>query len=502
MAGESRRVRIAAVLAGSAAIVSAVDFVLIAFFSRYFNYGGESVGLYGLLRVARGLPYLGTLGELPAIANPYGPYPLFIVGWPLRLLGVTSPYWTNVAAKFFILVVLGLNAAVCGRILGLFRGADRTRSRTAWMIAVLYPILFNPLLTFSFRPDLLGVLFELLGFFVIAAPAAAGKGFRARDCALAGALFAVAATSKANHVGVFAGTMVALWIARGWKPALACSAAWIASTALLSVALTGIAGESLWIHVLHAANFGSLSIRDLPGAFTRIADEVFFRHFAFHLAALAGILVLPRGHALRTLFLGALAGTLTAAVLGQLKVGAYNNYFYSYFLLAAAPAAMAISELARRLGRESGGAISALAGLGAAGIMILVAYGAIPAAAILANDMRNYPYGELERYLAEKHPTGFLYAADENVAVHLADRVAFAPWAERCYVNSPYLRERFLPGLRERLKPARFEAAVASGKGCELWKPSGELAGGLSQLTRLGARFGKLCVFESGISSR
>jgi len=85
-------------LAAAGALVAGANFILITFFSHYYNYGGESLELYALLRMARGLPYLGALGELPAIVNPYGPYPLYALSAPLRFFGLTDPYWANVAA--------------------------------------------------------------------------------------------------------------------------------------------------------------------------------------------------------------------------------------------------------------------------------------------------------------------------------------------------------------------------------------------------------------------
>jgi hypothetical protein len=265
---------------------------------------------------------------------------------------------------------------------------------------------------------------------------------------------------------------------------------------VLGAALTAIQGADYWTHVLHAANFGPLSVREIPGAMIRIGEEIFFRHLPFHAAVLAGVPLIPRGNPMRGLLAWALAGSLFTAVAGQLKVGAYHNYFLTYFILGAVPAALAIRRLIGLSRRGATAGVRVLGTLGAAAFAAHVVAGAIPAGAIVANDMRHYPYGELTDFIARNHPSGAIYAADESLAVLFHDRVAFAPWGERCYVHSSYLRSHYLESIRRRLAGVRFEAAVVPGRNCEAWRPAGEFRESIAHLTRLEARFGKLCVFS------
>ena len=450
------------------------------FGSQHFNYQGEAQPLWSLLRMARGASYQGTRLELPVYYNPHTPYFFWSVQPLINLLRPESLEATAMVGRGVIVTCFGLLVWLALRF-----GSRRLPgfNPALFLCTVAAVVMQFPEMIFLVKPDYASFLAEFVGFWLVAAylPTSRrallwGSGFA----------FAAAVALKPNTVGVAVGVGLFLLWRRQWRTLAVFLAVGLVSVAGFLWLADRLAGDALAIAWHAAFERRPISIGEAVDTVRAIATDIVAFNVPLWMLAYWGLRA-TRAHRpeLASLLTATVLASLGVATLGQFADGAWYNYYFGGFLLAAIPASIGVAEACAirpvRLALELW--------LAVVSVHLALSVG------ITVNANRNYPYREVLAYLDDRHPGGLVYSNDDSALLHLHGRTLTAPWAER-YLELVGDFRTDLPALEDAMRAGPgYTAALIPGAQCERWRPDGVFRAQIAHLTRLEARFRKLCLF-------
>ena len=446
------------------------------FFGHFFNYGAESISIASLLRMAAGQAWVSAIDDSPLLVSVFNPLYL-LPAWPVAwMAGPGATLVLAVTGRLLSLVALAL---LLREVAGIYRAHWPAEYSPYWLrvMMVLFALSFAPLL-FAFRPDFLSFLLEVVAL----AQLLNGKTVRAA------LLTGLAVVAKYNTLGLLVGGTLWMLHRRRLRDALAFAGVGVAVIGASLVALYLLFGERVLTNHLFGLGGDRVAVDwTLVHGFLAgfAAPQALFLVFV-----VCGLKQLrrsaPEAAGLVACFLVASFAIATA---GQLRPGAYYNYYYGFFAVGLVPAA---SSAARWL---QGGVRTLPWTAFLATLAFHGAEAARPSATVILNQIPNYPYEALREYLDRRWPSARVYATDPTLLVIFHDRAVIGPWAEAFVLNSPPLQP-FADRVRSVQRQAGgIDLVLVSGRNCAQWTPDGLFAPELAGVRTLDRHLGKLCVF-------
>jgi hypothetical protein len=460
----------------------AVDLGAILFFSRYFNYGAEGIEIGALLRLSDGLPYMTKLSELPLFANQYSPYFYALAEAPIKLLGLHSLEAIALCSRLLELSsLLALGFAV------YFELKHLVFSKTSFLLLSAWFILLFPANIICVRPDFPAFLLEFLGFACWRRAQARPSVSFSSGVGYAGVLFGCAIALKLNTIGVVGGLLLFEVVSRRWARAFVLGGVTAVTVAVLFAGSWAIWGPQILRDTFLAIQNQMEAPHDL------LSKLVVFGFLAPPLTILAilGLRALrKRGSPDFSALAFAMAVSFAIATLQQIKAGSWYNYYYGYFALALAPAALGLDALVTAVGR--------MRCLHVALLVTAVVHAGLAARVpgVIARDriQRHFPYREVTAWAEKELPAGPIYCDESNAALYFNRRTLFGPVSEIILALTPAIQPT-LPRLKLAMSQRPPVAAVVTGRSCASWRPAGAFREELSHLTKLKHEAGWLCVF-------
>ena len=172
--------------------------------------------------------------------------------------------------------------------------------------------------------------------------------------------------------------------------------------------------------------------------------------------------------------------------------GAWLNYHYIFFFLAAVPASLALAQILHDAWAGKLLPLSMLLGYSLCAMLFLFQSLLFPLALARSTYL---DYQTVAKTIREDFPAGSIYA-NNSEAIYLHDRVLFAPWSEGIMGYTPSLSGS-LKRLQSALKHHTYVAAVFQSSDCKNWQPNGILEAHLSRLTKFHKAVGNFCIYTT-----
>lgn len=508
MKGKPRSVRLVC-LSVAVIFIAATAHVLLGFlvhfFSPAFELGTEHIAIASAQRVADGLPPVTRPDQLPVTISSFTPFTFILIAPLLTLFGSDQVMAIAIIGRALVLVMILLSIVCLRRILAeCFSDIQpRLLSLSLGLYLLLFFVAF-PGSLFVFRPDIPATFFELLSFhfFLLhtrrsqtSSTMPSLRKQRESPLGLAALTAATAIAAKQNALGVAVGSLLSL----AWRRQPRQLSRYLLILLLSLAAWYGVfqlyLGEALGMTVL-GSTASQLVVSNLDGAVDfarRLINELGFKYLPLYLFALYGMVLMWSRHrdlAQATLF--CLAASFVFATLGQLKTGAWFNYHYTFFFLAAYPSSLALAHLLRDAWNGRLLSLSMLLGYSLFALLYLGVNLPFPLALARSSYV---DYQAVARVLRREFPSGPIYA-NNSEAIYLHDRILFAPWSEGIIGYTPALAGS-LPRLRAEIGRQNFVAALFQASDCKNWKPSGLFEAQLSHLTKFHLSIGNFCIYTT-----
>lgn len=349
----------------------------------------------------------------------------------------------------------------------------------------------------SVRPDFLSFLFEFLAF----------ASFYETTFKIGGnskwfylsAIFAgLAIATKLNTIGVFLGILLFLVIIKQSHKAFIYLIVSLSTVTTLFTYFYVQLGEKFVSNIL-----GSIqktpeveSGNELVSLLVARVQELVLSQFLFYLLVAIGLgIIFKEDRQKSRLFVCCLGTSFTVATIGQISPGAYLNYHFGFFMLAVIPASIGIYKIFNNCQREA--ILKPLKWILLFAVMVKLILALLFPAAILVNDLRNYPYKQAEMYIQESHPDGYIYITDSTGILYFFSRTLIGPWVES-YLRLTPRYKKYVTAIKQELSKYHFSAAIMLGTGCEKWQPTGFFVDETQKLINLEKKFKKICIFGEG----
>ena len=389
-------------------------------------YFGEAVSYEGLLRMIQGAPFATLPTAVPVSLTPYTP--LFLL--PLQALVKNIPvqsFWSVVTtARVFQSALLFLLFFSIQKINKRFFRNDEPAKFYWW--AVLMVFAYNPVMEMALRPDTFSFIFEVWGVYWILHFLESRKNLSL----VAGAfLFAAAAAVKLNTLGAVSGSILYLTIRKEWKSVFTLGLLFTVSMLATCWLLEKSIGPAFSQNILVSIQSRLWNVQEAVEVYKKVFDFFLFPLLFFIFLAGWGLGTHPKKSE-NLLLTSVLGCSFLLAFLGQLKWGAFHNYFLGAIYLGTLPVSFAIAEFSKKAPRLAASAVFGFVGL------LLVRGLAIPEKifrdrAFVKNSLR------WEREVRERVPEGFLYVPEERLHLMLTDRTAIGVLTEELLGTTPKL---------------------------------------------------------------
>jgi hypothetical protein len=471
------RLRTLVLVALGAAVLFAVACML--FVTQYFNYGAEGIEVGALMRMNAGLPYLSRASEVPLFLNQYSPYFYATIHAPIQILGIESLESTVLCARLLLLATAGALVVIAYRGFAHWAFSKRSLAFVALWFLALFPANI-----ISIRPDLPSFVLELAGLCVWLRGVNAPQ--RSTLAIAAGALFGCAIAFKLNTVGAVGGVLIYEASERKWARATV-----IAATTGAAVSVFVAIAWAVWGPGALADTFVTLRNQlETPADVARRLGGVLFYATPMVVLMVFGLRYRSEQSRLeaKAIYI-VLATSLVLATLQQVKFGAWYNYYYGFFAIGLAPAALGLDRL---LALAASRPLLPVAMLLTA--LAHAAWGTrVPLVIVRDHVRKHYPFAEAVSWIEKEFPSGAVYSHDSNALLRFQKRTLLGPESEVIVAVTPALHPR-LPEIKANMSKHAFAVGVATGPDCDQWKPAGLFLEETSQLTQMVRRFGWICV--------
>lgn len=383
-----------------------------------------------------GLSFATIPTNAPVSLTPY--MPLFLL--PLvglgKLFSIDTLRETLVFSRIFQTGLLFFLFFILNRMRKTF--FDSSSSLIDFVLAATIVFSFSPIMVTALRPDTLSFLFEITAVFSFLFWL---KNKNNRTLIGVSFLFSLALLTKLNTLGGVVGILLFLFFSKNWRAFFLLGL----STAFFSFLGFGI----LWIILgkVFSQNI-FLSIQSRPWTFFE-SIEVYKKVFDLFLIPLGfyffliiwGLRLLNWKEASRAMA-WVLSLSFLLAFLGQMKWGAFHNYFLGVLYLGAIPASCAIHQLKNQAPRTT--------------LFFILAYLFLFSIRGLSIPHKIYQesrfFSEFNRLheLVNAHvPEGFLYTPDERLHLGFYNKTALGVLTEELFWTTPKLKPYWQPLLAD-----------------------------------------------------
>lgn len=421
-----------------------VIFYLIVFLSFFLTgslfYFGEAVSYEGLMRLLLGLPFASSPTTLPVSLTPYSPLfilPLFTFG---KFLKVTSIDQAMLLGRLFQASLLVFLFVSLNRLRKHFfpQGSNGVSFISACGLLFFY----SPAMVLALRPDTLSFLCEIWAVYWILSLL---KTNRNRCLLFASFFFSAAIAIKLNTIGCFLGALGFFIFSKDFKSCAKLGFLTSIFTLVFLGAHEVVLGEAFSKNIL-------LSIQSQLWNFSQ-AIEVYKGVFDLFLIPLSTYFFLVfwgvRGFVdaqQAKLFSWILGASFLIAFLGQMKWGAFHNYFLGMLYLCTIPASCGIYRLSEISYKTTYFFVCAL--------MAIFMIRALSIPTKIWMDKRYFDeLSYLHKLVQEKVPSGFIYSNDEKIKVGFTGKTAIGVLTEELIWTTPKLRP-VLPLLKKSIDQA------------------------------------------------
>ncbi len=403
---------------------------------------GEAVSYEGLLRVLNGLKFATSPTEIPLSLTPYTPVfltPLIAIG---KLLGITQIEHVSLMARIYqtgLLFVFFL-------FLNLIRERffSNLSSRLSFLCVVLIVFFYSPTMELALRPDTLSFLCEAASLFYILRFL---RYSATRNLALASIFSGLAIALKLNTVGAAVGIIVFLILNKNLKNLIIYSLGlWISALFFLGVQYL-ILGDILTTNIFQSIQSTILSSGDAIKVYIKLFDLFLLPLSYYIFLVVYGVARLPQRKE-RTLFALVLSFSFLFAFVGQMKWGAFHNYFLGVLYLGLMPASIAFTKITetKNTSQLIGSFLFYLFYI----TLLIIRGTSVP---IKIWQDKNYftELKQLRLLLKEKTPQGLIYTNNEQLQLAFADRTAIGVLSQELLETTPTLQKHIEP-LKAKIK--------------------------------------------------
>jgi len=392
---------------------------------------GEAVSFEGLLRLLYGLPFASLPTTPPISLSPYTP--LFLLPhWGLgKLFSLVQFQEVLVLARILQILFLLVLFALLNRIRNQFWGTDSSWKAFSWCCLIVF--LYSPPMELALRPDTLSFLSETGGVFGVLLFL---RFSRERSLALAGILFGLALAFKLNSLGGSAGTLLFLVISQEWKGVAVFLSSFLFAVLLFLGAQWWFLGSSFDQNILLSIQSRLWSFGEAVEVYKKLFDLFLFPLAFYFFLIFRGLSCWKRpkeASYVRTVLLV----SFVSAFLGQLKWGAFHNYFLGVLYLGLLPASCALFELFKHHQKATQAFLIAFVGL------FMIRDLSIPVK--IWQEKRFFQeLRRLQELVAEHVPDKMIYTNAEPVFLGFVGKAGLGVLTEELFFTTPKLSP-FLP---------------------------------------------------------
>ncbi|NBX76727.1 MAG: hypothetical protein EBQ92_09250, partial [Proteobacteria bacterium] len=327
---------------------------LFLFLTGSLFYFGEAVSYEGLLRMLQNLPFATLPHELPVSLTPYSPLfllPLTLAG---KLLHIHSIDKAMILARVYHGLLLGILFLSLNRMRKHFFPSNSNGASFLFACGLIF--FYSPTMELALRPDTISFLCECWAIYFILSFL---KTDQNRFLWLASLSFSSAIAFKLNTLGCFLGTLGFFFSSKQWTSFLRLSLPTFVLTILF-----------LWFHQVILGDVFSqnilVSIQSQLWHWAAALDVYFklFKYFLFPLGIYFFLIVFGvrsfEDKEQSRLFSWILSASFLVAFLGQMKWGAFHNYFLGTLYLGLIPASCGIFRLAHTSPKATYGILGSL----------------------------------------------------------------------------------------------------------------------------------------------
>ena len=449
-------------------------------------YFGEAVSYEGLLRILQSLKYATLPNEIPLSLTPYTPLflsPLVLLG---RLLGLTQVAEVSILVRsYHWLLLMGLFLFI-NLIRKSFFSEDSSGASFFWMAVTVF--FYSPTMEMALRPDTLSFFCEAIGVFYIFKFLRFSKS---KHLILASLLSGFAMAIKANTIGAIAGISVYFLVSGEFKNGLKYFLGVSLSGLSLLVLQYGLLGDVLLLNIFQSIQSVILPWHSAVEVYMKLFD-LFLFPLSFYLFLVIFGLAHFTQRKERLLFSFILLGSFLFAFVGQLKWGAFHNYFLSTLYLGLIPASLGFFSLTKN---KNASQVTGVFLFQFFFIALLCIRGTSVPIKILADRPYFTEVKKLRTVISEKIPQGFIYTNDEQLHLALVDKMAIGVLSEELLQVTPKLQS-YIPKLQNRFQTTHRHAAFIFL--CEAFNKgpvSSALLGSISLVNLQKIQTGRYCLF-------
>ena len=453
--------------------------------SNYLHYGAEGIFINGLVRLLGGHSYISGFETTPLVLSTYFPT-AYLFYYPFgKLLGLDTPqsvgYLVRILSPIYYIGYFYILKTLIPRC------SKEKWSSNFVMLGLLFFLLKEFTLFFSFKPDSHAMLLEILGFVLALIFYRENKNKLIVASAI---LFAFAAIVKLNMVGLGLGVGLSLLFNKRFHSFVIFAVTGLLTLSLGLVSIYYWLGADLFSALLETTGSDVVPLNRLPGILNRVFFEVLIPYIIIFYLAYSSLLkkALWSGQQKALLYS---AGTisLALAIAGQFKRGAAVNYFYEFILFGIILSGFAFANLERKELQVTFRKI-----LGCLIVFMMIHLSLLPLQ-IATNDLNNYDFVGMNDYLDKNFDNPRVYTENNNAAVHLSHR-ALLGVSFFVFLNATksigQKKSQFLELLN---REGRVDAIAVSSSGCQNFKPDKRFQAALIHLDKLVYQKGKICIF-------
>lgn len=423
------------------AFFAGVSLYLMAFWFLYLNgsllYFGEAVSYEGLLRMLLGLPFASANPSPPISLTPYSPIFLLPLVGLGKLLQISAIHKAMILARVYQSVLLGILFLSINRIRTHF--FPQYSNGISFLLACVFLFSFSPTMELALRPDTLSFLFECWGVYSVFFFLKTNENHR---LFLAALFFSAAIATKLNTVGCFLGALGFFVWAKDWRSCLKLGLATFLLTLLFLGAHEAFLGEAFSKNILLSIQSQLWNMSGAIEVYKKVFD-LFLIPLSFYFFLILWGLHSFEDRNQSVFFRWILGVSLLLAFLGQMKWGAFHNYFLGALYLGLIPASIGLSRL------SSSSKNTTLFAIGMILAFFLIRSVAIPVKNFLDN-RHFFELAKLQELVQEKVPSGFLYTSDEKINLGFVGKTAIGVLTEELLWTTPKLKP-LLPRIQEEL---------------------------------------------------
>lgn len=460
-------------------------FICITFIAHYYNLVAESIGIVSILRVIDGLPHISQGGDLPSNLSPYGAYYYIILGKIFKILGLK-----NIPLITMLLRTLSLGILLSLPFIGKRVHSSFHNPKNWPLLFISMFVISFPFMAFMIRSDWVAYLLEFSGLILLWRYSL--HNFPSNKVLVAGVFFGLAPLFKLNSLGILSGVGLYFLLIKEWRPLLLLIFACGFTTFLGGYLSFLHLGETYLLHVLHAANYGVLPLRNVPGLLTSLFIGQILGNLHFWIIFIAGYLALKKENRHAPLIAIPILTNIVVAAFSQFKIGAGFNYFLPSYIAGILLFPFGLRFLFSLTFDNKRDKIILL--LFYSSLLIKLCFSLFSIAGFTYNNVKYYSHEAVKAIIHDKVSSGYIYTPDPSMSVALYPKVLLGPWDERGYLTSKYFHDNYFLKIKSMMGQSDIKAAVISGSDCKSWKPTSPFAPDFTKRRPQLISQGKICI--------